>query len=40
MISKLSKAKLEKVGIGLLPNWMNAVDRFQEELNKQKIMKK
>lgn len=40
MISKLSKAKLEKVGIGLLPNWMNAVDRFQEELNKQKVMKK
>lgn len=40
LISKLSKVKLEEIGLGLMPIWTNAVDRYKEELEKEKILRK
>lgn len=38
--SKLSKDKLEEQGFERLPNWRNAVDRFNLELKQEKKLKK
>lgn len=38
--SKLDKMKLVRNGFNLLPEWHNAVDRYMEELNKEKVLKK
>ncbi|MDO4962889.1 MAG: dTDP-4-dehydrorhamnose reductase [bacterium] len=39
--SRLSKKSLIENGFGLLPDWMNAVDRYNEELNEEKkVLKK
>ena len=40
MISKLSKVKLFRNGFGTMPKWQDAVDRYMEELNQQKVLKK
>ena len=40
LISKLNKAKLVREGFKMTPNWQDAVDRYMEELEQQKVLKK
>lgn len=40
LVSKLDKCKLIRNGVSMLPNWKNAVDRYKEELEKEKVLKK
>ena len=40
MISKLNKAKLVREGFTMTPDWHDAVDRYMEELEKEKVLKK
>ena len=40
MISKLSKVKLFRNGFGMMPKWQDAVDRYMEELEEAKVLKK
>ena len=38
--SKLSKQKLVDNGFNMLPDWHDAVDRYNKELKKEKVLKK
>jgi len=40
MVSKLDKCKIYNAGISFIPEWHNAVDRYKEELEEQKVLKK
>ena len=40
LISKLNKAKLVRSGFTMTPDWHNAVDRYMEELKKEKVLNK
>ena len=40
MISKLDKYKLMRNNISMTPTWQDAVDRYKQELEQQKVLKK
>ena len=40
MVSKLDKCKLMRNNISMTPTWQDAVDRYKQELEQQKVLKK